>query len=43
MHDNWTLRLSGKTGPYASKHLKLRVQFDYGFIWARARTDERNV
>ena len=45
MHDNWTLRLSGKTGPYASKHLKLKFEeFDYGFIYKRVRedSDERN-
>ena len=38
MHDNWSLRLSGKTGPYASKHLKLKFEeFDYGFIYKRVR------
>ena len=45
MHDNWSLRLSGKTGPYASKHLKLKFEeFDYGFIYKRVRedSDERN-
>src|SRR5262249_39894942 len=24
MHENWSLRLSGKAGPYAGKHLKLK-------------------
>src|SRR5262245_29563623 len=45
MHDNWTLRLSGKAGPYAGKHLKLKFEeFDYGFIYKRVRedSDERN-
>src|SRR5258705_4010520 len=45
MHDNWTLRLAGKTGPYASKHLKLKFdEFDYGFVYKRVRedSDERN-
>jgi len=45
MHDNWSLRLSGKAGPYAGKHLKLKFEeFDYGFIYKRVRedSDERN-
>ena len=45
MHDNWSLRLAGKTGPYASKHLKLKFEeFDYGFLYKRVREDfdERN-
>jgi len=38
MHDNWTLRLSGKTGPYASKHLKLKFEeFEHGFTYKRVR------
>jgi 5,5'-dehydrodivanillate O-demethylase oxygenase subunit len=40
MHDNWSLRLAGKEGPYASKHLKLKFEeFDYGFIYKRVRED----
>ena len=45
MHDNWSLRLAGKTGPYAARHLKLKFEeFDYGFIYKRVRedSDERN-
>ena len=45
MHDNWSLRLAGKTGPYASKHLQLKFEeFDHGFIYKRVRedSDERN-
>src|SRR5262249_191498 len=45
MHENWSLRLSGKVGPYAGKHLKLKFEeFDYGFIYKRVRedSDERN-
>ena len=40
MHDNWSLRLAGKAGPYASKHLKLKFEeFDHGFIYKRVRED----
>ena len=45
MHDNWSQRLAGKTGPYASKHLKLKFEeFEYGFIYKRVRenSDEHN-
>ena len=45
MHDNWSLRLAGKAGPYAARHLKLKFEeFDYGFIYKRVRedSDERN-
>jgi len=34
------MRLSGKTGPYAPKHLKLKFEeFDYGFLYKRVRED----
>ena len=40
MHDNWTLRLKGQNGPYASKHLKLKFEeFEHGFIYKRVRED----
>jgi 5,5'-dehydrodivanillate O-demethylase len=45
MHDNWSLRLAGKTGPYAPRHLKLKFEeFEYGFVYKRVRedSDERN-
>ena len=45
MHENWAMRLAGKTGPYAEKHLALKFEeFDYGFIYKRVREncDERN-
>jgi 5,5'-dehydrodivanillate O-demethylase len=45
MHDNWALRLKGKRGPYAARHLKLAFEeFDYGFIYRRIREgfDENN-
>ncbi len=45
MHENWAMRLAGKTGPYAEKHLQLKFEeFDYGFIYKRVREngDERN-
>ncbi len=38
MHDNWSTRLKGQTGPYAPIHLKLQFEeFDYGFIYKRIR------
>ena len=40
MHDNWTLRLKGQTGPYASRHLQLKFEeFPYGFIYRRIREE----
>jgi 5,5'-dehydrodivanillate O-demethylase oxygenase subunit len=45
MHENWAMRLAGKTGPYAEKHLQLKFEeFEYGFIYKRVREncDERN-
>ncbi len=45
MHDNWSIRLGGSTGPYASKHLKVDFkEFEYGFSYHRIKedTDENN-
>jgi 5,5'-dehydrodivanillate O-demethylase len=40
MHSNWSIRLSGKTGPYAPAHLKLDfAEFEYGFAYKRIRED----
>jgi len=38
MHDNWSLRQRGQTGPYAARHLKLGFdEFEYGFQYRRVR------
>lgn len=38
MHDNWSIRQSGKTGPYSTRHLKLDFdEFDHGFVYKRVR------
>jgi 5,5'-dehydrodivanillate O-demethylase len=38
MHDNWKLRLEGRTGPYAPAHLKLDFdEFEHGFVYRRVR------
>ena len=38
MHDNWTVRLDGKLGPYSPKHLKLAFEeFEYGLVYRRIR------
>jgi 5,5'-dehydrodivanillate O-demethylase len=38
MHDNWSIRQSGKDGPYATKHLKLAFdEFEHGFVYRRVR------
>ena len=38
MHDNWSMRLRGDTGPNAAKHLKIKFEeFDYGLIYKRVR------
>ena len=45
MHDNWSIRLNGKTGPYGPKHLKVDFkEFEYGFSYHRIKedTDENN-
>jgi 5,5'-dehydrodivanillate O-demethylase len=39
-HSNWSLRLKGRTGPYAPRHLKVDFsEFDYGFQYKRIRDD----
>ncbi|MBT3553586.1 MAG: aromatic ring-hydroxylating dioxygenase subunit alpha [Rhodospirillaceae bacterium] len=45
MHDNWSIRLGGKTGPYTPKHLKVDFkEFEYGYSYHRVKedTDENN-
>ena len=45
MHQNWSIRLDGKTGPYAPTHLKVEFEeFRHGHIYRRVRsdTDENN-
>src|SRR6266849_1799902 len=38
MHENWSLRLKGGTGPYAPAHLKIGFdEFDFGFVYKRVR------
>jgi 5,5'-dehydrodivanillate O-demethylase len=40
MHRNWSIRLSGETGPYAPRHLKLGFEeFEYGHIYKRVTED----
>ncbi|MFM0277232.1 aromatic ring-hydroxylating dioxygenase subunit alpha [Paraburkholderia sediminicola] len=40
MHNNWTARLNGQTGPYSPAHKQLDFdEFDYGFIYKRLRGD----
>ena len=44
-HANWSVRLSGETGPYSPKHVKVAFEeFDHGLIYKRIRedTDEAN-
>jgi 5,5'-dehydrodivanillate O-demethylase len=46
MHRNWSIRLSGQTGPYAPKHLRLAFdEFEWGFQYKRvtADTDEQDL
>ena len=46
MHRNWSIRLAGKTGPYAPKHLKLGFdEFEHGFTYRRITedTDENDL
>jgi 5,5'-dehydrodivanillate O-demethylase len=39
-HSNWSVRLSGNTGPYAPTHVKLDFEeFDHGFVYKRVRED----
>ncbi len=45
MHANWRVRLSGATGPYVPRHLKIDFEeFTYGITYKRIRedTDETN-
>jgi 5,5'-dehydrodivanillate O-demethylase oxygenase subunit len=40
MHDNWSIRQKGETGPYASTHLKVAFdEFEHGFTYRRVRSD----
>src|SRR5260370_17911784 len=42
MQENWSVRLSGATAPYAAKHLRLVFEeFDYGFVYRRVREGQR--
>jgi 5,5'-dehydrodivanillate O-demethylase len=42
MHENWSTRLAGKTGPYAARHLKLVFEeFEHGFIYKRVREGQK--
>jgi 5,5'-dehydrodivanillate O-demethylase len=39
-HSNWSVRLDGKIGPYAPRHLRVDfAEFEYGFQYKRIRTD----
>jgi 5,5'-dehydrodivanillate O-demethylase len=45
MHDNWSVRQTGATGPYVAKHLMVDFkEFEYGFSYHRIKedTDENN-
>ncbi len=36
MHSNWSMRLGGKTGPYAPTHLKVDFdEFEFGYVYKR--------
>lgn len=38
MHNNWSTRLKGETGPYSPEHKELAFEeFDYGLIYKRIR------
>ncbi len=38
MHNNWSLRLSGKTGPYSPEHKKVGFEeFEHGYLYKRIR------
>jgi 5,5'-dehydrodivanillate O-demethylase oxygenase subunit len=40
MHSNWSVRLSGRTGPYVPKHLEVDFEeFEFGLIYKRLRED----
>ncbi|NQV55045.1 MAG: Rieske 2Fe-2S domain-containing protein, partial [Rhodospirillales bacterium] len=45
MHDNWSIRLRGETGPYSPRHLKIDFkEYEYGISYHRVKedTDENN-
>jgi 5,5'-dehydrodivanillate O-demethylase oxygenase subunit len=38
MHENWSTRLNGESGPTAPRHLKLKFEeFEHGFLYKRVR------
>lgn len=40
MHRNWSVRLAGKTGPYAPKHVRLGFdEFEFGYTYRRVTED----
>jgi 5,5'-dehydrodivanillate O-demethylase oxygenase subunit len=40
MHSNWSVRQSGRIGPYAPKHLKVEFEeFEFGIVYKRIRED----
>lgn len=40
-HNNWSMRLAGRTGPYVGTHLKLQFEeFEHGFVYKRLRAGE---
>lgn len=40
MHANWSVRLRGKEGPYAPRHLRIDFrEFDFGYTYNRIRED----
>lgn len=40
MHDNWSIRQKGQTGPYSPTHLKVAFdEFEHGFTYRRVRSD----
>jgi 5,5'-dehydrodivanillate O-demethylase oxygenase subunit len=39
-HSNWSIRLSGKDGPYSPRHVQLAFEeFEHGFVYRRIRED----
>lgn len=40
MHENWGMRLQGRTGPYNPRHLQLEFdEFEFGFVYRRIKED----
>lgn len=40
MHNNWSMRLKGQTGPYSAAHKEVGFdEFEYGFVYRRIRGD----